>query len=749
MLTTNRLLDRQRTEERIHATHLLSFSTALLFVFPLLAACGVSSKDVAYSATKTAATLKQNHLIHESSPYLREHSFDPVDWYPWNDEAFQKAKKENKPILLSIGYSACHWCHVMQRESFQDKETARIMNDNFVNIKVDREERPDVDDVYMRAVQAMTGRGGWPATLFLTPELKPFYAGTYFPNKDMPGVPSFKSVLTSAKNAWSQDPARQDEVGTEVARVISSKYVPTEATAQLTDDTLSGAAEILSKNFDTTYGGIGTAPKFPVPGPLSLCMRLTASAASENQRRMYLAFISTTLDRMAYGGIHDHIAGGFCRYSTDREWHVPHFEKMLCDNALISGSYLDGYLITRKSYWAQTARDTLDFCLSELHTSDGAFFSSLDADSAGEEGAFYTFTQKQLVDALGHKDADWFAQSFSASRAGNFQPHQNLLYFTDTPESLAHRDGISLNQFWTKVAALRQKLLTERNKRPHPYRDEKAITAWNALMVSNLVKGYKVLGDEKYLEAAKQTGHFLLSKMYFNNRLHRICTDGRPSGEAFLDDYAFTVQALLDLSGVDFDPAWLRRADELNRQILEHYRDNNSGDFFFTADYQDQPLTRLKASLDSATPSATGVQVMNLCRLANITDNSLYKTQAATLLKLYSDQMKFKPLSYGSMLNALDYFVHSKTEIVLVAPLQLADTKGLRDTIFGVYAPNTNIVFVKQSSEPTAVPLLRGKCPVDDRPTVYVCHGTTCEKPVTKPAALQQMLKQLSAEHAL
>lgn len=724
--------------------------TVILLASPLLGACSVPTGTRISPPMVSASAVKENRLIHETSPYLLEHSHDPVDWYPWGEEAFKRAKRENKPILLSIGYSACHWCHVMHRESFQDQSTARIMNENFVNIKVDREERPDVDEIYMRAVQAITGRGGWPATVFLTPDLKPFYAGTYFPNRDMLGMPSFQKVLAAVKQAWSQDPAKQDKIGAEIARSISTVDSLAQSTTTIGDDTITTALVAIFNNFDSTYGGIGTSLKFPLPGPISLCMRTMASGAAQNQRQLCMSFVTTTLDKMAYGGIHDHIGGGFCRYSTDREWHVPHFEKMLYDNALIAQNYLDGYQVTGKAYWAQTARDTLDFCLTELRSPDGAFFSSLDADSQGEEGVFYTYTQQQLVDALGDRDANWFAQSFGATADGNFQGHQNVLYLTDSPEALARRAGLSLTQYWDKIAALRQKLIAQRNKRPRPHRDEKVIASWNALMVSSLVKGYKVLGDEKYLDAAKQAAHFLLAKMYSGNRLHRTWAAGTIGGEAYLDDYAFTVQALLDLAGADFDSSWLKSAKELNEVILEHFSDHTSGDFFYTADFQNQPLSRTRSSSDSPLPSGTGVEILNLNRLAQITGDDRYRARAERLLKQYNDAMRSNPVAHGSMLNALDYFLHSKTQIVVVVPSGLSKTKDISAAVFGTYAPNTSMLFFKFSDRPEiSDALLHGKKPLAGRATVYLCRDMVCEKPITDPAVLQQKLNQLSVAHKL
>ncbi|HEY9681485.1 MAG TPA: thioredoxin domain-containing protein [Drouetiella sp.] len=728
--------------------------SASLLTSSTLGACRDPSGANGSQETRRFSAQKGNRLIHETSPYLLEHSHDPVDWYPWGAAAFKKAKSEHKPILLSIGYSACHWCHVMHRESFQDPDTARIMNENFVNVKVDREERPDIDEIYMRAVQAMTGSGGWPATLFLTPDLKPFYAGTYFPNKDMFGLPSFQKVLVTVQQSWHQDSAKQIDIGDEVARNISAMDSSGKFATTIGDEAIFTALQSLLKNVDTKYGGIGESTKFPLPGAISLCLRAMASGAAGSQDRLCKSFVTTTLDKMSYGGIHDHIGGGFCRYSTDRQWRVPHFEKMLCDNALISQNYLDGYQLTGSPYWAQTAKDTLDFCLTELISPSGAFFSSLDADSQGEEGAFYTYTREQLVEDLGEQDANWFSKSFGVTSDGNFQRHRNVLYLTDSPDALAHRDGFTLAQYWEKMAPLKKKLLAQRNKRPRPQRDEKVIAGWNALMVSSLVKGYKVLGDEEYLNAARKTARFLLSKMYFDNHLHRSWAADRAGGEAYLDDYAFTIQALLDLAAVDFDPSWLKGAKALNTVILEHYLDQSNGDFFYTADYQMQPIARTRSWYDSSLPSGAGIEMLNLRRLAQITGRDQYSARVEHLLGLYTDAMKTSPVAYASMLSALDYFLHSCTQIVLVVPAEVSKTKEISDVLFGTYSPNTCTLFFKtvDHSETKAKDrdeLLRDKKPLAGQPTVYLCQGVVCDKPITDPAVLKEKLKQLSVEHKL
>lgn len=721
---------------------------------PLLTACGTDGLR-----GDLKSTTEVNRLGHQSSPYLRQHAHDPVDWYPWGEEAFKKAQEENKPILLSIGYSSCHWCHVMQHESFQDKATAKLMNQGFVCVKVDREERPDIDEVYMRAVQAMTGRGGWPATLFLTPKLKPFFAGTYFPNKEIYGLPSFKAVLVAVQKAWADNPTAQEKVSAEIVSLVSNSNTLGKPASSLGTDTIDYAIGNLLKGFDAEFGGIGEAPKFPMPEPLSLCLRMTTAPVAANglnRKQLYFPFVETTLDKMAMGGIHDHVGGGFCRYSTDRQWRIPHFEKMLYDNAMIAQNYLDGFQVSGKKrlYWAQTARDTLDFVMRELRAPQGAFFSSLDADSEGGEGAYYSFSKQDIDTALDAKDSSWFCNLFGVTKAGNYQAKQNILCLTETPQVLAQRNGLSLTQFLNKVGLLQKKLLRLRSLRQPPRRDDKVITSWNALMISSLVRGYQVLGDDKYLDAAKQDAHFLISNLYVNHRLQRSWTAAKEDGlsnktnDAFLEDYALTIQAFLDLASVDSDPVWLRYAQELNQAVLDHFRDSVDGSFYFTADYQQQPIARLRGGSDSSIPSGAAVEIQNLTRLALITGNGAYRETAERVLRLYVDAMRIDPISYATMLKSLDYYLRSRTEIVVVTATDSVTAnsacKQLITAINEHFAPNTVMVSVTaQDAAHSPDALLQGKTAIKGRPAVYICHDQTCGPALTELSQLRKRLIEL------
>lgn len=727
---------------------MINRAVLIAFMLPLLAACGTHIvKD------EVKSTVRENRLGQQSSPYLRQHAHDPVDWYPWGEEAFRRAKEENKPILLSIGYSSCHWCHVMQHESFQDKPTADLMNQGFVCIKVDREERPDIDEVYMRAVQAITGRGGWPATVFLTPGLKPFFAGTYFPKKEMYGQPSFKTVLLSVQKAWADNPSAQEKVSAEVVRLVSKSEQIGKSASSLSISTIDTALSNLLTGFDTEFGGIGDAPKFPMSGLLSLCLRMTTAPVVANgldRRQLYFPVVATTLDRMAMGGIHDHVGGGFCRYSTDRQWHVPHFEKMLYDNALIAQNYLDAYQVSGKTnlYWARTARDTLDFAIRELRTPQGGYFSSLDADSVSGEGAYYTFSSRDVEAALGAEDSSWFCQQFGITKEGNCQAKQNILYLSNTPQVLAKNQGMSLSQFLAKISPLQKKLLGFRSLRQPPRRDEKVIASWNGLMISSLVRGFQVLGEEKYLDTARRDARFLISNLYSNQRLQRSWTVSKvdvlspKEQDAFIEDYAFVVQALLDLASVDSDPVWLQSAQKLNQTILDHFSDSADGSFYFTADYQQQLMARLRADSDSAIPSGAAVEIQNLARLAQITGNDAFRARAERVLKLYSDAMRNDPISYASMLKSLDYFLRSRTEIVVVEEAE--DSPKFEAVLAAVnehFAPNAMIVCVKAKEITHSSPsILQDKSLVGGLPTVYICRDHSCERPLTGISELKMKL---------
>lgn len=719
---------------------LLSFLAVLVLLSTTVVSCGSPSEGT----DQAKASKHSNRLIHESSPYLLEHAHDPVDWYPWGDEAFDKAKRENKPVLLSVGYSACHWCHVMQRESFQNEEIARLLNGSFVCVKVDREERPDIDEVYMRAVQAISGSGGWPMTVFLTPDRKPFFGGTYFPPKNSQGMPGFESILTAVKDAWVRNRAGINHSSEEIIEIIS-RFDTQEGSTEIADSrTISVAISKILGQSDQIWGGLGQAPKFPTPGILQLCLRESAGKKNSDQGRACSAFVIRTLEKMSQGGIHDHIGGGFSRYSTDRKWLIPHFEKMLYDNALLADVYLNGYLVTGDLDLARTAEDTLNFMTRELGAPEGGFYSSLDADSEGEEGAYYGFTLKEIRQNLKKEDAQFVEEVYGVTSSGNFSNGLNVLHRSDRTDVLAKRHGMSASNFNTKVESVNSKLRQIRQKKEKPRRDEKVIAAWNALAVSSFVRGYRVLGQEEYLTAARRCGRFMLSEMYQDKRLHRIWARGKAKEAGCLDDYALCVQALLDLGEIDTSENWLSKARELNQIVLDDFRDKKNGTFFYTAEAQGQPLTRTKSLHDSVLPSGTAVETVNLIRLSELSGSGELKHLAGEALSSCESAMRENPMAYAYMLCALDRYLNSNTQIVLISPRPSDLSAQMFATVNRHYLPNAMLIVRSGGIAKDEPEILRGKTGVDGRPTVYICHGHVCDAPITDLKTLNSKIKLLA-----
>lgn len=690
-----------------------------------------------------------NRLIHESSPYLLEHAHDPVDWYPWGDEAFDKAKRENKPVLLSVGYAACHWCHVMQKESFQNKEIARLLNDSFVCVKVDREERPDIDEVYMRAVQVTSGRGGWPMTVFLTPDRQPFFGGTYFPPTDSLGMPGFIRILTAVKDTWIKDRASLTDSSKQIVSLLSrfDEQGRQPSRSDVEPKMLSAAVTQILGQSDQVWGGLGQAPKFPTPGMLQLCLRESVGKRKKTKEgTACLSFAVRTLEKMAQGGIHDQIGGGFCRYSTDRKWQIPHFEKMLYDNALLADVYLNAYLITGDSEMARTAEDTLEFMTRELASSEGCFYSSLDADSDGKEGAYYVFTKREIEQSLRAEDSLLIEKTFGVTSSGNFGNGLNVLCRSDKTKDLAMQHKMSEEQFEAKLKTIKNKLIEIRKKRIRPRRDEKVIAGWNALAVSAYLNAYRILGKEEYLISARKCARFILSRMYENKRLKRIWAQGAAKEDGCLDDYAFTVQALLDLGSIDTTVNWISKAEELNGSILSQFRDARDGTLFFTAKFNQQPLTRTKSVHDNIMPSGTAVEIVNLIRLAELTGREQLNQMAAQTLNSCQAQMRDNPIACSYMLCALRRYLDSKSQIVLVAP-RLSDLSAqMAAAIYKSYLPNAVIVVRSPgaAAEAEELKILSGKKSLQGKPTVYVCQGRTCFAPITTLPELRSKLQRLA-----
>ncbi len=696
-----------------------------------------------------------NRLINETSTYLRQHAYNPVDWYPWGDEAIKKAREEDKPILLSVGYSACHWCHVMEHESFEDEDTAAMMNKYFVNIKVDREERTDLDEIYMKAVQMLTGHGGWPMTVFLTPKLKPFFAGTYFPPQDRHGIPSFKRVLLSVQSAWGGQRDDVEESSADIASHLSQlDKLKSNDDVVLDYSLVDDAVVTLIKVFDRTWGGFGGAPKFPHAASISLGVRRLKPGSKQKTSREFqcLEMVQTTLDKMAEGGIHDHLAGGFARYSVDRKWLIPHFEKMLYDNALLVRNYFEGYLVTGRAWWLAVACDILEFVERELLMPEGGFYCSLDADSEGEEGKYYVWTPAEVVAVLGTEDGAWVNKVFGVTDGGNFEHGKSVLYFSVTPEEIASQYRMSDQEFWARLNPLKMKLFEAREQRVRPGRDEKMLTSWTSLMISGYVDGYKFTGEQKYLQIATAAANFVISKLLVNGRLLRSYGRGQAKLNAYLDDYAYFIQALLDLASVDSDPQWLEHALKLNDVVLERFPDREEGGFFFTSEDHEELITRSKHFYDGSTPSATSVTVFNLVRLARLCGNEQFSQIAERTFSIYAPYFSKAPDQFSNLLCALDFHLSPGTEIVLFVDFAKDDWHHMLRIIQSTWLRGSVVIVADRNRLDSAEeaiknhPLVSGRAMIDNKPTVYLCHEFACDAPLTDVALLQERLTQLQQE---
>ena len=678
-----------------------------------------------------------NRLIHEKSPYLLQHAHNPVDWYPWGEEAFEKAKKENKPIFLSIGYSTCHWCHVMERESFENEATAKLMNENFVCIKVDREERPDVDQIYMNAVMALTGQGGWPLNLFLTPDLEPFYGGTYFAPDARYGRPGFPTVLTDVARIWKTQPDQAQKAGRQLAEFVShSASRASEASpAELNAEVLRQTVESFARVFDEQDGGFGGAPKFPS----TMAIRFLLRYHQKTRDSLVLPMVEITLDKMAQGGIYDQLGGGFARYSTDDHWLVPHFEKMLYDNALLARAYLEAFQVTGNGEYARVAREIFTYLFRDMTDKDGGFYSAEDADSEGEEGKFYVWTPDELKAALGEKDGEDFGRLYGATEKGNFE-RSNILHLNGPlPESL---QSLGRDEAWLNLN--RDKLLQARSKRVRPHLDDKILTAWNSLMISSLAYAYQVLGDPRYLQAAQKASEFIVKNLQKNGRLLASYRQGPAEIEGFIDDYAFFQQAQLDLYESTFDPDYLKEALNLYEGMNKLFWDEAQGGFYFTgSDQKDRArlLARPKEAYDGAQPSGNSVAALNFYRLAEFTGRKETRQRADGILKTFSPLLSRSGPNFTQMLQAFQYDFDGPVEIFVVGPRKDSE-KALR-MVWETYLPHRALVFSEDSEVPglvSLVPWVEGRLAQEGKPTVYVCKNYQCQWPTSDLAKVRELL---------
>ncbi len=706
-----------------------------------------------------------NHLASESSPYLLQHQNNPVDWYPWGAAAMERARSEDKPIFLSIGYAACHWCHVMEHESFENEPIANYLNEHFISIKVDREERPDLDQIYMQAVQIITGRGGWPMSVFLTPDLKPFFGGTYWPPTPRMGMPGFEQVLVAINDAWKNrregllkqadeltnylqgddDQPLDVEPATGVSLATSSSTgIPASDAEKLLDD----AARSLARAFDSRYGGFGSAPKFPHSMDLQLLLRLY----QRDPKQHLLEMVTLTLDKMACGGIYDHLAGGFARYSVDERWLVPHFEKMLYDNALLTGAYLDTFQVTREPRFARIARETCDYILAymteKVSYAEAAFHSTEDADSEGEEGKFYVWKPAEIVQVLGQPAAERFCYVYDVSDAGNFEHGHSILNLPKTIEQCAAVKGWNLAELSQELADSRTKLLAVRDQRIRPGKDDKVLTSWNALMIDSLARAGALLDEPRYLQAAEKALTFIARNLKKpNGRLLHTWRKGKATLDAYLDDYAYLIQALTMQYEATFHEPWIDEAVLLADAMLAHFEDKTRGGFYFTADDHEQLIARNKDVQDASVPSGNGMAATALLRLGKLTGRTDYLEAASRTLAATKAAMQRMSAATGQLLIALDLSRGPTHELVLIGGTdQQANTAALR-LLHQTFLPRSLLAYRSHNQQPTTGPLqtlFTSRPSQNNQPTLYICENFSCQAPIIGLPQIEAAIAKLS-----
>ncbi len=667
----------------------------------------------------------ENKLINEKSPYLLQHAHNPVYWYPWGEEAFARATREDKPIFLSIGYSTCHWCHVMERESFEDREIAEALNANFISIKVDREERPDIDHIYMAYCQAFTGQGGWPLSIFLTPNKEPFYAGTYFPKHNRYGMSGFLSVLEEIKNSWQTNKQKIFEYSSFVVKSLErEKTAETNFNAKTL---LNKAYTNLKNSFEGTFGGFSTSPKFPTPHNLLFLLR----TYYKSKESTALDMVEKTLLFMYKGGIFDHIGFGFCRYSTDRKWLVPHFEKMLYDNALLSIAYLEAYKITKKEIYADIARKIFTYILRDMTSPQGGFYSAEDADSEGHEGKFYVFSYEEIKEQL-KEDGELFCRIFGVTKEGNFEG-KNILNLINSTIDENQRELIE---------RCRQKLFAYRESRIHPFKDDKILTGWNGLMIAAFAIGGRILKDESYIAAAEKAADFILNHLVREDgRLLARYRDGDNSILAYVDDYAFLIWSFIELYETTYKEKYLAEAIRFNNELLRLFWDNNNGGLFMNGSDSEVLIIRPKDIYDGAIPSGNSVSALNFLRLARLTNNSELEELASKQFKAFGSQVSEAPSAYTYYMSAL-LFSEALSKEIIIAGETLADTKAMLDILSNHPNPFMNILLLTNENKEIAKinPSIASYQAIDGKPTAYICEGYSCKPPIINIKELENAL---------
>ena len=679
-----------------------------------------------------------NRLSNETSLYLLQHSHNPVEWFPWGEVAFEKARKEDKPILLSIGYAACHWCHVMAHESFENEEIARIMNENFVNIKVDREERPDLDQIYMNAVQMMTGQGGWPMTVFLTPEGVPFYGGTYFPPEDRYNIPGFPRILLGVAEAYRTRPDEVTETAVSMLGELRRIGHASESREVLTVDLLNDAERRIARSYDPRYGGFGNAPKFPAAMNLEFLLR----QYHRNGRSETLLMVLNTCRKMAEGGMYDQLGGGFHRYSTDARWLVPHFEKMLYDNALLSRLYLHVYQQTKDDFYKRIAVETLDYVVREMWDERGGFYSTQDADSEGHEGKFFVWSVDEIKKELGEEDAALFSAYYDVTEAGNFEG-KNILHVSRGLEDVARGASRSVEHLQEVLERGRRKLFEARERRVKPARDEKVLTAWNGLMLASFAEASAILERDDYRKIAERCAEFVLEYLRRDRLLLRTYKDGQSKLNGYLEDYAFFIDGLLMLYQTTGTLRWLTEAQALADRMIEEFWDDVDGGFFYTGKSHEELIVRTKDYFDNATPSGNSVAAEVLLYLAALTGNEDYSRKAIAIFRLLRDPLTRYASAFGRLLGALDFYLSTPKEIAIIGESESDDTLALRREVWDRYLPNKVVALSTEEDQRAAeiVPLLRDRPMIEGRATAYVCKNYACQKPVNSPEELRRQLE--------
>ncbi len=673
-----------------------------------------------------------NRLAKETSPYLKQHAENPVDWYPWGAEAVERARREDKPILLSVGYSACHWCHVMEKESFEDPETAAEMNEKFVNIKVDREERPDLDQIYQNAVQLFIRRGGgWPLTMFLSPDGVPFYGGTYFPPEDRHGIPAFRQVLAAVEQVWREKRQEVVATGADVVSILQRTGTPTAAAQEIDPALIEKGAEGLASIFEPRHGGFGGAPKFPATMSLEILLRHGEATGD----RSYIDRVAFTLMKMGQGGIYDQLGGGFHRYSVDDRWLVPHFEKMLYDNVLLPPLYFALWRLLGDEFYRRIGAETLDWILREMTAPEGAFYSTLDADSEGVEGKFYVWSRREVQDLLG-EDAELFGHYYDVTDGGNWE-EKNILHVDRPVETLAKEFSLDRDAIFERLSRARQKLLAKREERVRPARDEKVLTSWNGLALSAFAAGYEATGDPRYLAAAERAAEFLLATLRKEGRLLRTAKDGVAKLNAYLDDYAFLANGLADLFEAGGDSRYLAAAEELAVVMVDQFADREGG-FYFTSRDHETLIARLKTAIDQSIPSGNAIAARLLLRLYWLTERQEWHDLAEKTLKLFLATAQENPFGMGAMLVTADFYLRKPKEIVIVGKKGDPMRTELVRKVHSLFLPNRVLLAVEPGTEEPK--LAHGKMPVDSRATVYVCRNFTCSPPLTDWESVRLLL---------